>query len=64
MTTTEYVTQLRIGNACALLINTDHAISLIADEVGYENLANFNRHFKRIKGQTPRSFRSAFRSFA
>jgi AraC-like DNA-binding protein len=62
MTTTDYVTQLRIGNACALLINTDKPISLIADQVGYQNLANFNRQFKKTKGQTPRQFRSAFNS--
>jgi AraC-like DNA-binding protein len=60
MTTSEYITQLRIGNACALLVNTDKAIALIADQVGYQNLANFNRQFKKTKGQTPREFRSAF----
>lgn len=58
MTTSEYVTQLRIGNACALLINTARPIALIADDVGYRNLANFNRQFKAAKGQTPRQFRS------
>jgi AraC-like DNA-binding protein len=62
MTTTEYITRLRIGNACALLINTEKPISLIADHVGYRNLANFNRQFKRTKGQTPRQFRSSFNS--
>ncbi len=62
MTTSGYVTQLRIGNACALLLNTDKPISLIADQVGYRNLANFNRQFKETKGQTPRQFRASFRS--
>jgi AraC-like DNA-binding protein len=60
MTVTDYVSQLRIGNACALLINTDKPISLIADDVGYQNLANFNRQFKSQKKQTPRQFRAAF----
>jgi AraC-like DNA-binding protein len=60
MTITEYVSQLRIGNACALLINTDKPVSLIADHVGYQNLANFNRQFKSQKNQTPRQFRGAF----
>ena len=60
MTTTEYITRLRIGNACALLIHTEKSISLIADEVGYRNLANFNRQFKETKKQTPKQFRSAF----
>jgi AraC-like DNA-binding protein len=60
MTTTGYVTQLRIGNACALLLNTERSISLIADQVGYRNLAHFNRQFRATKGQTPREFRAAF----
>ena len=60
MTVTDYVSQLRIGNACALLINTDKPVALIADEVGYQNLANFNRQFKSLKKQTPRQFRVAF----
>ena len=61
MTTTDYVTQLRIGNACALLIQTEKPVALIADEVGYGNLANFNRQFKGTKGMTPREFRNSFR---
>ncbi len=64
MTTSEYVSRLRVGNACALLIGTDHSISLIADKVGYRNLANFNRKFKEIKGKSPREFRGAFHSGA
>jgi AraC-like DNA-binding protein len=59
MTTSDYVTQLRIGNACALLMSTKYPISLIADRVGYNNLANFNRQFKATKGLTPRQFRAA-----
>jgi AraC-like DNA-binding protein len=60
MTTTDYVNRLRISNACALLVGTQKPIALVADEVGYRNLANFNRQFKQSKGQTPRQFRSAF----
>ena len=62
MTITGYITQLRVGKACALLLQSDKAVSLIADQVGYQNLANFNRQFKLTKGQTPRGFRKAFRS--
>jgi AraC-like DNA-binding protein len=64
MTISGYVTQLRIGNACALLLNTENSISLIADQVGYRNLANFNRQFKETKGQTPRQFRAAFNEWS
>jgi AraC-like DNA-binding protein len=60
MTITEYVAKLRIGNACALLLNTQRPISLIADDVGFQNLAHFNRQFKFWKQQTPRQFRRSF----
>ncbi len=59
-TIVEYVAQLRVGNACALLLNTQKAVAAIADEVGYRNLANFNRQFKEVKKKTPREFRAAF----
>ena len=62
MTTSDYVSQLRIGNACALLVNSSKPIALIADEVGFRNLANFNRQFKAQKGKSPRAFREAFNS--
>lgn len=61
MTVSAYVTQLRIGHACALLLNAQQPIALIAEEVGYKNLANFNRQFKALKRHTPREFRTAFR---
>lgn len=56
----EYITQLRIGKACSLLVSTEKPISCIADEVGYSNLSHFNRQFLAIKEMTPREFRRAF----
>ena len=60
LTVTQYVTELRIGQACALLVNTGRPVAHVADEVGYRNLANFNRQFRALKGVTPRQFRRAF----
>jgi len=60
LTVTDYVTQLRIGQACALLVNSERPIAHIADEVGYINLANFNRQFRALKRVTPREFRRSF----
>jgi AraC-like DNA-binding protein len=62
MTISAYVTQLRVGHACALLLNSAKPIALIAEETGYNNLANFNRQFKALKKQTPRAFRNAFQA--
>jgi AraC-like DNA-binding protein len=60
LTLTEYVAELRIGEACALLVNSERPINHIADDVGYQNLANFNRQFRSLKGVTPRDFRKRF----
>jgi AraC-like DNA-binding protein len=60
LTVGRYVAELRIGQACALLANTSRPIAHVADEVGYTNLANFNRQFRTLKGLTPREFRRNF----
>ncbi|MEP0321858.1 AraC family transcriptional regulator [Bauldia litoralis] len=60
LTVTAYVAQLRIGQACALLVNTSQPIAHVAEAVGYANLANFNRQFRATKGMTPRDFRRSF----
>lgn len=61
MSVTDYVTQLRIGRASALLIAGDRPVAHIAEETGYRSLANFHRQFKAMKGVTPRAFRLAYR---
>ena len=60
MTISEYVAWLRIGHACALLMNSEKPIAIIAEQVGYNNLAHFNRQFKMLKQVTPRAFRNKF----
>ena len=60
LTVGDYVAELRIGQACALLVNSGRPIAHIADEVGYRNLANFNRRFRTLKKMTPREFRRSF----
>ena len=60
LTVTRYVAEMRIGQACALLANGREPIARIAEDVGYSNLANFNRQFRALKGLTPREFRRSF----
>lgn len=54
-----FLNELRVSHACRLLLETDKAIAEIAFESGFENLSNFNRRFRDLKGITPRDFRSA-----
>lgn len=59
-TVSQYLIRLRIGRACALLSSGTTPIGIIAGEVGYDSLANFNRQFKALKGTTPREYRAVF----
>lgn len=61
LTPIAYVMRLRIGRACAMLMNNSSSIAAVAERVGYHNLANFNRQFRTIKGVTPRQFRALYR---
>ncbi len=56
-TFTEFVNRVRISRACQLLMQTDRHVSDICFEVGFQNVANFNRRFRDIKGMTPSQFR-------
>lgn len=56
-TFTDFVNQLRVSRACQLLMESDRQITSIGYEVGFNNLANFNRRFLDIKGMTPREYR-------
>lgn len=56
-TALDYIVRLRIGHACALLMQGHTTVSLIAEAVGYSSLALFNRQFKAQKGLTPSEFR-------
>ncbi len=60
LTLIEYVTRLRIGEACSRLADEDRPIAHIAEMVGYRSLANFGRQFKALKGLTPREYRNRF----
>jgi AraC-like DNA-binding protein/mannose-6-phosphate isomerase-like protein (cupin superfamily) len=56
----EYVNELRINHACKMLIETDRSVTDICFDAGFNNIANFNRRFLRLKTKTPREYRQAF----
>ena len=56
-TVMQYLSRLRINNACRLLIETGWPVSRIAWESGYSNLSHFNRQFRQLTGQTPSEYR-------
>lgn len=55
-TFSDYVTEIRINNACKLLIGKNYSISEVGYMSGFENRANFHRHFKTIMGIAPKAY--------
>ncbi|EAZ82319.1 AraC family transcriptional regulator [Algoriphagus machipongonensis] len=56
-TFTQYLQQLRITEAKKLLLETDLGISQISYQVGFQTLSHFNKTFKSMTNQTPKSWR-------
>ena len=53
----EFVNRIRISQACSMLYSTDEQIASICFAVGFQNLANFNRQFLKMKNMTPKAYR-------
>jgi len=53
----DYRNSCRIRIACELLADSDLTITEIAHECGFNNLASFNRRFRREKQMVPRDYR-------
>ena len=57
----EFLNRIRIGEACGMLYASDDQIIMISQAAGFKNLANFNRHFLKVKGMTPSEYRETAR---
>lgn len=56
----DYISDIRLGHAARLLVDTNMTISEISMECGFNNLSNFNRIFKKKKGCPPTDYRDKF----
>jgi AraC family transcriptional regulator len=54
----QYLMQCRLRRAARLLVSTEYAITDLALECGFNDLANFTRAFRRAAGRAPRAFRN------
>jgi len=58
----QWITERRVEAARALLEDTELSVTQVAYATGFGSLAAFRRHFTRLTGTTPRSYRGTFRS--
>ena len=56
----DFLTEVRLNNACRLIIESKLTMENIAIESGFENTSNFYRHFKLHKQCTPSEYRKKF----
>ncbi len=60
MTFIDSLTEIRLGHASRMLIDTTQSVSEIAYDCGFNNISNFNRIFKKKKGCTPKEFKKSY----
>ena len=54
---TEYISNLRLEEACRLLTETDVKVQDIPFEIGYKDYVSFSKKFKSAKGISPSEYR-------
>lgn len=54
----DYLNSIRIMKACNLLCSTENSILSISEAAGFPSISNFNRHFIRLVGLSPREYRN------
>ncbi|TDW97619.1 AraC family transcriptional regulator [Dinghuibacter silviterrae] len=59
-TYSQFVTEIRVGHACKLLIEGKDSIKQVCYASGFNNFTSFNAAFKRITGQVPQAYQRAF----
>lgn len=55
-TYTQFLNEIKVGNACKLLLENDLSISQICFESGYNTFTHFNNQFKKVTGFTPSQY--------
>ena len=59
-TYTQFINEIRIGNACKLLIEDNINVKQICYECGYNNFASFHKFFKCITNKSPLNYQKEF----
>lgn len=52
--------EIRIGHACKLIIEDKWSITQVAYESGFNNISNFNRHFKSVMNMQPLEYKRQY----
>lgn len=56
-TFSNFLIEVRIGNACKMLAEGNYNTTQCCFSSGYNNVSNFHRHFRRVTGMTPSEYK-------
>jgi AraC-like DNA-binding protein len=56
----DFLTEIRISNACHFLIEDKMSVDQIADKCGFYNISNFYRQFKKVTSVTPLTYKRKY----
>jgi AraC-like DNA-binding protein len=59
-TYSQFLTEIRVGHSCRLLMESDISVKQLCFESGFMNFSCFHKRFKSVTGQSPQSYRHAF----
>ncbi len=59
-TFSDFVSEIRIGHACKLLIEDDMTVLQTCYESGFQTLSNFNKQFKTITHRSPLQYKKEY----
>jgi len=60
-TFSEFITEIRVGQASKLLIEDNLNVTQISYECGFQTQSNFNRQFKQVTNLTPSQYKKTYR---
>ena len=60
-TFSDFITEIRVGYACKLLIANQSSVKQICYESGFNNFSCFHRQFKTMTGETPQHYQKKYR---
>jgi len=59
-TYSRFINEIRVGNACKLLINNQLNVKEVCYESGFYNFASFHKYFREITGKSPLSYQKTY----
>jgi AraC-like DNA-binding protein len=59
-TYSQFITEIRVGHACRLLIENKINVKQICYESGFNNFSSFHTSFKNVTGKTPLHYQNKF----